>query len=158
MVIGVAEMRISTLGLMFFNTFSDCLASKHVLLVYDDNDGQAVFFLGAAGEVVQRGGTFRFAHHDVFVLVDALPVHEEHFTGMDVAACRMVQFIVCHGTEHTGFGEVILHLQVALLVQLVGRDPDKGHFTSFVRQLGGQFVQHLADHDGLAGAGRCLEH
>ena len=28
MVIGVAEMRISTLGLMFFNTFSDCLAAR----------------------------------------------------------------------------------------------------------------------------------
>ena len=72
---------------------------------------------------------------------------------MDIAVA-LIQFVVHHRTQQVGFAEEFLHLEVALLVQLVGCYPHVSHplvGTVTTRlQLLRQFVQHLRSHHRLA--------
>lgn len=104
------------------------LAAKHVLLVNHKYDRYAVIVLCAAGNIIERSRVFGFAHHQILILVDALPVHKKNFSRLDIAVGGVVEFIVDYGTEGAILSKVVFHLEVALLMQLIWSNPDISHF------------------------------
>ena len=124
-----------------------------MLFVDNDNDRQPVLFLCPAGDLVERGILLRVANHNVLLLVDALPVHKQYLTGL-YGALALIQVVIHYGLQQMRLREVVLHLEVALLVQLVGRYPDEGHLligaVASALQLFGQVGQHLRGHYRLA--------
>ncbi len=104
---------------------------KHVFLVDDDDERYFMFRLCAARKVEERCTLFRVADHKRIVLVDALPVDKQYFSWMYVSVGRMVHIVVDNGMKFACFGEEGLHLEVALLVQLVGGYPHERHFRAW---------------------------
>ena len=137
------------------------LRPEQVLLVNHHNDGQTRFFLRSASYLIERGVLLRFAHHHVLLLVDALPVHKQDFARF-YRALALVYLVVHHRLQQSGLREVVLHLEVALLVQLVRSYPDECHL--LVRtvaprlQLLRQVCQHLRCHHRLTRTRRRLEY
>ena len=73
-----------------------CLRPEQVFLVNHHHYGQPQLLTGAARYLVERGRLLRVAHHQVLVLVDALPVHEEYLARL-YHAVGLVQLVVHHG-------------------------------------------------------------
>ena len=106
-------------------------SAKHVFLVDDDDERYFLFYLGATSKVVKRRALLRIANHKRIVLVDALPVDKEYFAWMYISVGRMIHIVVDNGVKLVRFGEEGLHLEVALLVQLVWGYPHERHFRAW---------------------------
>ena len=134
---------------------------KQVFFVYHYNNRCTLFLLGATGDFVKRPVLFAVTHHYIVIAIDACPVHEQDFARMD-GSLGVVQLIVHHGTKLARFGEVVLHLEVTLFVQLVGSNPNESHLlrrqVTTALKLFGYYTQHFTDHHGLAGTGRSFEY
>ena len=134
---------------------------KHVFLVDDDDERYFMFRLCAARKVEERCTLLRIADHKCIVLVDALPVDKQDFAWMYVSVGRMVHIVVDNGMKFACFGEEGLHLEVALLMQLVWGYPHERHFrawrVSTLCQFGAEAHEHLRCHDGLTGTSRCFK-
>ena len=128
------------------------LRPEQMFLVYHNHNRQSLFFLRTTGYFIYRHSLFRVAHHHVLFLVDAFPVHKQYFSRFD-EAFALVQFVVHHRPQQVGFTEEVLHLEVALLVQFIRRNPYICHLLiravaarlQFLRQV----VQHLRSHYGF---------
>ena len=120
---------------------------KHVLLVDDDDKRYFLFYLGATSKVVERCTLLGVAYHKRIVLVDALPVDKEYFAWMYISVGRMIHIVVDNGVKLARFGEERLHLEVALLVQLVRCYPHERHFRAWcvgsLSQFGAEAHKHL---------------
>ena len=128
-----------------------------MLLVNHKYDRYAVIVLCTAGNIIERGRVFGFAHHQVLILVDALPIHKEYFARLDVAVGGVVEFIVYDRSQGAILSEIILHLEVALLVQFIWSNPNIRYFGE--RRIGtfSQFLiephEHFRCHHCFARAG-----
>ena len=137
------------------------LAAKHMFIVDHKHDRYAVIVLCAASNIIERSRVFGFAYHQVFVLVDALPVYKENFARLYVAVGGVVEFIVDNRTQGAILGKVVLHLEVALLVQFIWSNPNISYFGAWSIGTLGEFLgephKHFRCHHSLAGAGGRLE-
>ncbi len=132
---------------------------EHVLLVDHCDDGQTEFLLCAPGDFIERSGAFAVAHHQVFLLVDALPVDEKNLAGL--YALVLVEFVKHNRGEFAGFAKSTFEAHVALEVKFPWREPDEGTLLETAVAACAQFVddigERLAGHDGFAGSCRGLE-
>ena len=131
-----------------------------MLLVDDGHDGQPEFFLRAPRYLVDGGGAFAVAHHEILLLVDAFPVDEENLAGL--YALALVELVEHHRAELARFAEGIFEAQIALDVELARRKPYEGALTEAAVDARAQLVddigQRAAGHHRLAGTCRRLEH
>ena len=150
---GNSDFHLGIDALQHFLGLVGGLRPKQVFLIDDDNDGDAFFVLGAASDFVKRQVLFAFTNYDVLFLVDAFPVDEKNLTRMDVAI-GLVDFVVEHGAKLAGFCKTVFQLEIALFVQLIGRNPDVGHLLvgaiATRLQFLGERCQELRSHDGFA--------
>ena len=120
-----------------------------------------MFLLGATSDFIKRAVLFAVTHHYIVVAIDACPVHEQDFARMD-GSVSVIQLIVHHGTKLATFGEVVLHLEITLFVQLVGSNPNESHLlrgqVTTALKLFGQYTQHFTGHHGLTGTSRRFEY
>ena len=134
-------------------------AGEHMLLVDDSHHGPLLaraLQQGAEGAVL-----LVVADQQVVVLVDALPVQEEHLAGAQAFAD--LGFVEPDGAQRARLAEEVAHRAVALLVQLVGRQPHPRH--AAVVAVGGsrcqfscQLIHSRAGHHRLAAARGSLQH
>ncbi len=137
------------------------LAAKHMFLVNHKHDRYAVIVLCATSDVVERSRVFGFAHHQVLILIDALPVDKENLARLDESVGGVVEFIINNRTQGAVLCEVVLHLEVALFMQFVWGNPNICYFCVWSIGALGQFLikphKHIRCHHGFAGAGGRLE-
>ena len=84
-------------------------------------------FCGSLDNVIDRGVLLRTSHHDVFLFVDALPVHEEDFAWLDITIVSKVKFIVNDRSQTLRLSETVLHTLIALNMKCVRGNPYKCH-------------------------------
>ena len=132
-----------------------------MFLVNHKHDRYAVIVLSAASNIIQRCRVFGFAHHQILIFVDTLPVHKKNFARLDIAIGGVVEFIVYDRTQSAVFSKIVLHLEVALLMQFVWSNPNIGYFSERCIGTLGEFLiephKHFRCHNGLAGASGRLE-
>ena len=114
------------------------LAAEHVFLVYHHDDGQTLL-LGASRQLVEVAVLLVVAYQHGILLVDALPVQEEHLTWLQ--SFGRVSLIEHHGTQRTGLAEEVPERHIALYVQFVGGYPDVGAVQELHLQVAFQFVE-----------------
>ena len=100
---------------------------KHVLLVNDNDDRNALLFLCPASEVIEGSTLFGVSYHHGIILIDTLPVDKKNLTRMDIALGGMVEVIIDDGMQFLSFRKEGFHFEVALLMKLVGSNPNICH-------------------------------
>ena len=91
-----------------------------LLMLYLEKDG---FDVSIAHDGGKGMAMFNELNPDL-VLLDALPVYEEHFSLMNDTV-RLVEFVKHHWFQQLSLREEVLHFEIALLMQLVGCNPDE---------------------------------
>ena len=84
-------------------------------------------FCGSLDNVIDRGVLLRTSHHDILFLVDALPVHEEHFAWFYITIVSKIKFIIDDRCQTLCLSKTILHTLITLNMKSIWRYPYKRH-------------------------------
>ena len=133
---------------------------KHVFLVDDNHHRQMLLYLGLAYQLIERAVLLVVTYHHGIVLVDALPVEEEHIAGMQTI--QVVALVEHDWAEGTTLAEEVAHGAIALLMQLVRSYPYPSHSRisalAIQWEVTGQLIEQGAHHHRFTSSRRSLEY